>query len=356
MEALAKPVSSENARTCLCVLCGLPAAGKSTLVQVLSESLRKRGWGCCVLCYDDLIPDEAYQLRIAESDELSHTQTHWKVSRREVLQRLEQLLKRDHAPLRAPEPSFGEDTWTRFLRAAHDAAESSCHLPHGPATLVILLDDNFYYQSMRYEVYQLARKHSLGFCQLHVHCPVNSCLSRNQARSRPLPDEVVVEMAKRMEAPNPVRNGWEQRSLTLTSDGAFSPQDVELSVGLIAAAMDDPLCPIQDDTEQKEADRLSCASSVVHQADQACRRLVSRAMQGARERKVPPESMKSLATELNQLKTRSLDDLRKAALGGHPTSPGGSGDLERAVSGAVAAFERETSNCIRRYSRGNAEL
>lgn len=67
---------------------------------------------------------------------------------------------------------------------------------------------------------------SLGFCELHVHCPVNSCLSRNQARSQPLPDEVVLEMAKRMEPPNPVRNGWEQRSFTLTSDGAFSPQDV----------------------------------------------------------------------------------------------------------------------------------
>ncbi|XP_048843184.1 L-seryl-tRNA(Sec) kinase-like [Brienomyrus brachyistius] len=349
MEALAKPVSSENARTCLCVLCGLPAAGKSTLVQVLSECLRKRGWGCCVLCYDDLIPDEAYELRLAETDELSHGQTHWKMSRREVLQRLEQLLKRDHASSRAPEPSFGEkDTWTRFLRAAHEAAESSSHLPHDPATLVILLDDNFYYQSMRYEVYQLARKHSLAFCQLHVHCPVNSCLSRNRARSRPLPDEVVAEMAKRMEPPNPVRNGWEQRSLTLTSDRAFSPQVVELSVGLIAAAMDNPLCPIQDDAEQKEADRLGCASSVVHQADQACRRLVSQAMQGARERKVPPESMKSLAAELNQLKTRFLDDLRKAALCGHPTSPGG--------SEAATAFERETSDCIKRYSRENTEL
>lgn len=32
----------------------------------------------------------------------------------------------------------------------------------------------------------------------------------------------------------------------------------------------------------KEVDRLGCASSVVHQADQACRRLVSQAMQGAR--------------------------------------------------------------------------
>lgn len=32
----------------------------------------------------------------------------------------------------------------------------------------------------------------------------------------------------------------------------------------------------------QEADRLKCASSVVHQADQACRRLISEAMKTAR--------------------------------------------------------------------------
>lgn len=31
----------------------------------------------------------------------------------------------------------------------------------------------------------------------------------------------------------------------------------ELSVGLIAAAMDNPLCPIQDDTEQKAREVLT---------------------------------------------------------------------------------------------------
>lgn len=32
----------------------------------------------------------------------------------------------------------------------------------------------------------------------------------------------------------------------------------------------------------QEADRLKCATSVVHQADQACRRLISEAMKTAR--------------------------------------------------------------------------
>lgn len=42
----------------LCVLCGLPAAGKSTFARVLGHWLRReRGWAVGVLSYDDILPD-----------------------------------------------------------------------------------------------------------------------------------------------------------------------------------------------------------------------------------------------------------------------------------------------------------
>lgn len=42
----------------LCVLCGLPAAGKSTFARVLAHWLRReRGWAVGVLSYDDILPD-----------------------------------------------------------------------------------------------------------------------------------------------------------------------------------------------------------------------------------------------------------------------------------------------------------
>lgn len=41
----------------LCVLCGLPAAGKSTFSRALALRLRQeRGWAVGVLSYDDLLP------------------------------------------------------------------------------------------------------------------------------------------------------------------------------------------------------------------------------------------------------------------------------------------------------------
>lgn len=42
----------------LCVLCGLPAAGKSTLARALSHQLRReRRWAVGVVAYDDVMPD-----------------------------------------------------------------------------------------------------------------------------------------------------------------------------------------------------------------------------------------------------------------------------------------------------------
>lgn len=41
----------------LCVLCGLPAAGKSTFARALALRLqRERGWAVAVLSYDDVLP------------------------------------------------------------------------------------------------------------------------------------------------------------------------------------------------------------------------------------------------------------------------------------------------------------
>lgn len=83
----------------------------------------------------------------------------WKQSRRELLQCLEGFLR---ALLTgAPPAGPAQPGWQRFLGCCRrqgllPAAEGQPGAASRP--LLLLLDDNFYYQSMRYEVYQLARK------------------------------------------------------------------------------------------------------------------------------------------------------------------------------------------------------
>ncbi|XP_012688861.1 LOW QUALITY PROTEIN: L-seryl-tRNA(Sec) kinase [Clupea harengus] len=335
-------------RICLCLLCGLPAAGKTTLVQALSNHTALRGWKTLSLIYDELIPQEAFSKVYMESDSQPlQTQTKWKNSRQAILSWLAQFLQN---PSQDPSSCRSDpEVWSQLCMTFQKQ-----HLPttlrsspsHAQTKLLFLLDDNFYYQSMRYEVYQLARKYAVGFCQVYLQCPTELCVSRNRSRTVPLSEEVILDMVKRMEPPNPLKNSWEQNSLTLNSCKELTNQDLQSLTTLIASAFDNPLSPFQDDTEKRDMDRQSCANSVVHQADQACRRLVSQAMLTAREKSISPETLQSLAKELNKSKTRLLQDLRKDLHRGFAISPDESMDIERAVGHTVVRFDGELKEII----------
>ncbi|XP_067224714.1 L-seryl-tRNA(Sec) kinase isoform X2 [Chanodichthys erythropterus] len=229
-----------------------------------------------------------------------------------------------------------DDVWRRFEQMLQQQSVSHTHTHSQP--LVLLLDDNFYYQSMRYQIHQLARKYGVGFCQVFLRCPLHVCLQRNQQRSQSVPDEVLLHVCERMEPPNP-RNRWEQQSLTL--DGTDRIADLQKLMDLLGSALENPLRPVQDESQQKEADRQICASSILHQADQTCRRLVSQAVASAREAQASPDVLKALAKELNELKTRFLQDLKKDVLHRVSVFP-----EEELLMDVTAGFERRARDCV----------
>ncbi|NWI90013.1 PSTK kinase, partial [Pitta sordida] len=267
----------------------------------------------------------------------------WKQSRRELLQCLEGLLQwlLTGAPLPGPE----QPGWERFQRCCRQegllpAAGDGGARAASARPLCLLLDDNFYYQSMRYELYQLARKYSLGFCQLFLECPLECCLQRNVLRSDPVPEQTIRLMARKIEMPDLEKNTWEQNSLILRSSEYIS-EDNEHIIHLLTTALENPVRPNEEDTEQKEADRAICAASAVHQADQTCRRLISQAMKDARDKNIPPSEMRSLAEELNKLKAGFLEDLRQGKI----LEPQYS-DLATSVT---SSFQREATNVVNKY-------
>ncbi|NWZ21421.1 PSTK kinase, partial [Asarcornis scutulata] len=305
-----------GSRVVLCLLCGLPAAGKSTLSRALSRLLPPhQGWDCSVLAYDELIPQEAP----------GPPEPGWKRRRREVLRQLERRLRGPPGP----------------------AAQRGLQEPGAaPRPLCIVLDDNFYYRSMRYEVYQLARKYSLSFCQLFLEGPLEQCLRRNRLRSHPLPDETIRLMATRIEPPDPRKNAWEQNSLVLKSPECPSEDDAQI-INLLTTALENPVKQNEENTEQKEADRVACAASTVHQADQTCRRVISQTMKEAKDKNVLPSEMKSLAEELNKLKAAFLEDLRQET---HLKNETGQQNhsFDPATS-VFSSFQREATSVVNKY-------
>ncbi|XP_008288656.1 L-seryl-tRNA(Sec) kinase isoform X2 [Stegastes partitus] len=334
-----------RAPACVCVLCGLPAAGKSTLGRSVLSAAAQRGWRAAVVPYDDLIPEQAFRTRVVEeSAELQEMHTEWKSHRQAVLQCLEQFLKNSEVFAELPSSSqINSAAWEQCVKALRQPQG----LKSAGAPLLFLLDDNFYYPSMRYEVSAVVAD-SLGFCQVCLQCDLESCISRNQSRSQPIPTEVILEMVKRLEFPNPQKNSWEMSSISLNTTDNLSEADIQRVMELISSALSNPLSPAEDNTEQREADRLKCATSVVHQADQACRRLVSEAMKTARENHVSSEHMRSLAAQLNESKATFLHDLRKQFLQEVPFVQEEEIDVERVVKRAVDVFDDKKKEILSR--------
>ncbi|CAL9699254.1 unnamed protein product [Knipowitschia caucasica] len=314
---------------CLTVLCGLPAVGKSTLCRRLRGSLAGQEWSFVTASYDELIPKEAFVIRALEEDEDQHTE--WKQHRQSVLNSIERFVDGSCSDASVCD-STNKILWERSVRNLLEQASLRA------APVVFLLDDNFYYRSMRYEVYQLARKHSLGFCQIFLTCDPETCRRRNQQRAEPVAAAVMEVMEQRLQPPGPQRHEWERTSLMLQTDQDLSEAHIQSVVDLISFALKNKPSPVEDDTEQKQADREACANSVVHQADQTCRKLISEAMKTARGQKVTPSSLRSLASELSGLKSEFLQGLKARLLL----------DSALCTDAAEAAFERQKEEVLRR--------
>ncbi|XP_052426695.1 L-seryl-tRNA(Sec) kinase isoform X2 [Carassius gibelio] len=364
----------------LCVLSGLPAAGKSRLARELRERAQARGWRTLLVTYDDLIPAGDWR------------QSEWKQYRKTVLMCLERFL---HQTLSDQTHTLSDQThtlcdqthslsgqthtlsgqthtlsgqthtlsdqthtlsesdgvWMRFdrMQQQQSVSHTHTHTHTHSQPLVVLLDDNFYYQSMRYQIQQLARKYGVGFCQVFLQCPLHVCLQRNRCRPQPVPDEVLLQMCERMEPPNEIRNPWEQQSLTLDSTEDIADGHIQKLMDLLVSALENPLSPVQDESKQKEADRRLCASSALHQADQTCRRLVSQTVASARGQ-ASPDVMKALTKALIELKTVFLQELKKDVLHRVSVFPEEPVDVEKLLEDVSTAFQRRLHEILCKHT------
>lgn len=315
---------------CILVMSGFPASGKSTFAKALCEHLNElRDYVCYHVCYDAILSTDI-ELKLLElcgvvsSDHSRPSQ--WKDYRRKITRCVDHLV--------SLEQSIDQDIFTmNFLDIDYHVMdrlrktiglEVSCPSPDDlmdmdvdflkpKKRLLIIIDDNMYYQSMRYEYYQIAKKYHCGFAQLCLECSLETTLLRNHQRSLHVADDVIINMASKFEQPDPVNNSWEHFSLVWNTEFGGNICDVDR---LIEQAFENPvMSPPSEDADARAAQRIVCSSSFVHQSDQILRRIVSNKMSMAKGcGKLSKNDMKSLASCLNTIRTRMLSWLKKGQL------------------------------------------
>ncbi|XP_038638516.1 L-seryl-tRNA(Sec) kinase-like [Scyliorhinus canicula] len=250
----------------LCLVAGLPGAGKSTFARRLQQVLQPKSESL-LLCYDDLIPGEAFLVTgQADGDCLTDnpvaTGSLWKLYRQKLLVYIECLLQalfgNGYLSVSGSESDSMWECFIQSLKQQHIISEeihrgvqqySVCNTCSRP--LVIILDDNFYYQSMRYEVYQIARRNSLGFFQLFLECPVELCLQRNRERGCLVNDETIRLMSAKVQLPDPEKNSWEKASLIMKSAENVLEEDIQKVFELLDVTLENPEKPFEENIAQK---------------------------------------------------------------------------------------------------------
>ncbi|XP_071052779.1 L-seryl-tRNA(Sec) kinase [Onthophagus taurus] len=129
---------------------------------------------------------------------------------------------------------------------------------------LILIDDNMYYKSMRYEYLQLARRHSISFLQLYFEVTLNVALKRNEVRTNPVPDEIIKEMNHKMEVPH-------QDFYFIPESFQFTAKELSDLKDVIDKSFNNPMC----NTKYIPKIQHNINESKFHRIDLILRKIVS---------------------------------------------------------------------------------
>merc|ERR1712142_699868 len=82
--------------------------------------------------------------------------------------------------------------------------------------LIYIIDDNMFYESMRYKFYQLAKKYEIGYSQIYFDFNLSECLDGNKNREDTIPEQIIYDMNYKLENPI-VTEKWQKYTLLFNS-------------------------------------------------------------------------------------------------------------------------------------------
>ncbi|KAK3595312.1 hypothetical protein CHS0354_004465 [Potamilus streckersoni] len=298
---------------CVLLLCGLPGSGKTTHTKELVKKLIDEN--VLALVFDELMPQELAEKMIPQSSVNENlVASPWKQFREDMLCCVDTFIshlvsdittssKRDILYTIRKPVHINEELWLCFMKAIVSSLVADWTKP-----TLIVIDDNMYYRSMRYQYYQIARKYNSAFCQIYLSCDMDVACVRNKQREVKVPDSVIITMATKIEPPDPLNNRWEKFSITVKAEQHIDICQIQ---DLVHKARLEPVQSLpQVDVEQQNHSRRLCSESVVHQSDQVLRKLVAKHMAQLKVKGCSKADLKVCAEKFKSQRSKILDHLR----------------------------------------------
>ncbi|XP_054723765.1 L-seryl-tRNA(Sec) kinase-like [Uloborus diversus] len=177
------------------------------------------------------------------------------------------------------------------------------------ANAIVFIEDNFYYRSMRYDWFQIAKRTNIGFCQVFLHCALNTAINRNSLRGYQIPEQKIKKMFNLMEYPDSVKYKWEKYSLKFDTAAELNTTSINPIVVLIKEATNDP-AEVMINKDKVEAQSI-CSKNVIHQVDKIIRKAISKKISELKSNATAEDDLKSLIALVVNIRQDFLKQFRQ---------------------------------------------
>jgi tRNA uridine 5-carbamoylmethylation protein Kti12 len=327
----------QNQMIALVLISGPPGIGKSTFGLMLKEFILAKsntttGYHTILFSFDKIL-DQSLESHLINS-------AAWKTGRLIICKLIETLVgylnsKREqdvetffnqHLDVNLNKSSLFLVLKTNFFKCFKEQANLFFHYNDANNKgFILLLDDIFYYESMRLIYYRLASEcmfqNTVYFNFCFKACSIDLLLNRNKTRpSQDQLDQKIIEnIFNKFDCP--LQIAWEKEFshiINIEIDDYSFLNEMNLLEILFNSfeKFENHLVLKKNNQQQREQDFIVTNSSVLHQADLSLRKLVSRLVSDVRavaeQSDINKQQQIALkAAELNRAKSIILNQLRK---------------------------------------------
>ncbi|GFH50907.1 hypothetical protein CTEN210_07383 [Chaetoceros tenuissimus] len=317
----------KNIEISVLCMCGLPAAGKSSLCKSLLNHFEGEDTfhSLAYINYDDLTFNLAKEKdSISEESNVDSSPftyrylDAWRETRTKALLQMQNELSIEK-----------DESYCHYLEDSNKAKRFK---------KLIIMDDNFHLRSMRRDVYKICRDYitelenadernvAIGFTVLHVNSSLDKALQNNEKRlgiKSYIPKETIRKMFETLEPPDGDKAHFERCFVDTSTILDFDSHVLgssflqELNSSLIMSIKEysvQPLPPEKTSTEI-EKERLETLKNTMHQVDLTLRALVGATCKIHRQLgKVANNAKKEIFNEFKQYQTmrEKMNDYGKA--------------------------------------------
>lgn len=256
---------SYQPRMCLVVLMGIPCSGKSFFRLRLEKYVKGKNNSVlgsvllCSICYDDYTKVRNPQWYLDSAK--------WKEERFKVFTVARNMLSYFLEGRKTP---FG--VYFPNITIVNEGIAN-------PDCIIVVIDDNMYYRSMRYEYFKLARTLKISFIQIYLAARLEDALKYNKLRSieMQVPEDVIESMFDKIEPPQ-AKNTWESNSIqasSLRNKCEIDSLICEVFI-CIKKILSNPIqCDELENSTAKQTSRMITDSNCLHKIDNALKKIVA---------------------------------------------------------------------------------